>query len=444
MNKKNLILTSTVGMPRETWLEFRQPMKHVKEFLDDRLRKAVTVGIERQEFWSYEMKESIYPMLKEFFQSQEWKDFQFPCLGASEVATVMGLNPYQSVIELYFEKVGAKAVYDNDNAAMFWGRELEEQIAEKWQYWDGSPETLIENFAAGKVLRKCRRVNAYIQNKDYPWLFVSLDRIINKTKTATEVLDEGSLECKTITGWASDMWETGIPVMYVAQLQAQLVACGFQFGEIAILKDGRYFEVHPFDRSEIICDKIIDLTNKFFRLVKGGIEHFLLQAYSSNEQDMKNHYAQVERLAPEPDGSQSYKNYLSDRYNNAQEGGILGGIQEVVLARTYKFYGEKIKEFETEQTECANRLKAFMKETSKLDLGEDGSCTWNNNAKGTRTFRVNVKVDPEFVPEKFQAQNSVKSIEGKVVEHEKTEKPFVSDNKPRRKKKVAEESDRGE
>lgn len=435
MNKQNLILTSTVGMPREKWLEFRQPLTHVREFIDDQLRKKVTVLISKETFWSPENKDTIFPMLKEFFQTPAWKEFEFPCLGASEIASVMGLNPYKSIIELYFEKIGAKQVYDNDNSAMFWGRELEEQIAEKWQYWDGSPEGLIANFTNKNILRKCRRINFYVQNKQFPWLFVSLDRVINKQKNGQEVTDEGSLECKTISGWAADMWESGIPPMYIVQLQAQLIACGFTYGEIAILKDGRHFDVYPFDRSEDVCSRIIEMTKMFFRLVKAGIENFLLHTYGPSEYDMQFHYSECERLAPEPDGSEAYKNYLSERYNKAEEGELLGGVNEVIQAKTYKFYGQKIKELETEQLECSNRLKAFMKDASKIDLGTDGTVTWNNNAKGTRTFRVNVNVDPEFVPEKFLANQS-KSIEMKVIEHNKEEQEFAGKGKARKKKPV--------
>lgn len=437
-------MTSTVGMPRETWLEFRQPLTHVREFMDQKLRVDVSgSAFTREAFWNPENRSTIYLMLKEFFTTQAWKDFVFPCLGASEVATIMGLNPYKSSIELYFEKIGAKQVYDNDNVAMFWGRELEEQIAEKWQYWDGTPEGLIENFKNKNILRRCRRLNYYVRNREFPWLFVSLDRVINKQKNGQEEVDEGSLECKTISGWSSDMWESGIPVMYVAQLQAQLIACGFSYGEIAILKDGRYFEVYPFDRSENICAKIIDLSKNFFTLVKLGIEQFLLHTYGPTDYEMQEHYAGCEKFAPEPDGSEAYKNYLSEKYTTAQETGIQGGINEVVLARTYKFYGERIKDYEKEQTECANRLKAFMKEASKIDLGADGSVTWNNNSHGTRTLRVNVKVDPAFTPEKFLANNAAVSIQTKALEHTNQEKPFASDGKKRKKKNV-EESNRGE
>lgn len=444
MNKQNLILTSTVGMNREQWLEFRQPLTHIKKFIVD------WSGGNLHDVWGYED-------LKKVFQSPEWKEFLFPVIGASEVATILGLNPYKSSIELYFEKSGPKQVFDFDNIAMFWGRELEEQIANKWQYWDGTPEGMIENYAKKNILRKCRRLNAYVQNKAFPWLFVSLDRVINKTKSDIETINEGSLECKTISGFSANMWESGIPVMYVAQLQAQLAACGFDFGEIAILKDGRYFEVYPFDRHEQIFERIINDTKRFFDIVKEGAANWLLHQFAPTDELKQQHYAAIEMLAPEPDGSEAYKNYLSETYKNDSTEGIGGGIVELELAKEYTYFGARIKDFEALQMERANKLKAFMKEAGRLDLGEAGSCTWRNNAKGSRTFRVNVKNEPGFLPDSFKALpwplDEVSAIPAEVVEAVSKEQeqapaaeiPLQDDKvKKPRKKKPVEDSNRGE
>lgn len=445
MNKKNLILTATKSMNRQQWLEFRQPLTHVRNFLDSKLRLK---GVDHDVFWLHgdnrtpDLVESLYNVLIETFKQDDWQNFQFPTIGGSEISSIMGLNPYKSSIELYFEKVGLKKTFDGDNVAMFWGRELEEQIAEKWQYWDGSAEGMIDNFAKGNIKRKCRRINFYVQNRNTPWIFVSLDRVINKTKTDQEVLDEGCLECKTISGWSSDMWEGGIPVMYVAQLQTQLLTCEFLFGEMAILKDGRFFDVIPFDKHPDICDRIIKDSEHFFQIVKKGIEEYFLWTYAPTDELKQQHYHNIEQLAPEPDGSDAYKNYLSQAYQNATAEGIIGGVLELDLAKKYKFYGAKINDFETLQQECSNKLKAFMKESSKIDLGKDGSVTWNNNAKGTRVFRVNVKLDPDYLPEAFKPEPG-DSVQEPGNPPESKEMAFQNDPGSKR-KKVVEDSDRGE
>lgn len=396
MNTKPLILTSTVGMSREDWLSFRKPITHVKELFPN--LKFVQ-----------SLKE--YETLQEFFAGEYWKQFFFPCIGGSEIASVKGLNPYKSVIELFYEKVGVKPTYDIDNVAMFWGRELEEQIAEKWQYWDGDPDTQIENYTKQNVIRRCRRLNAYVQNKKFPWIFISLDRVINKAAGK----EEGSLECKTISGYAADMWENGIPPMYVAQLQTQLAVCGFDHGEIALLKDGRHFDVLPFDRSEGIINALVEASREFFELVKKGVALYALYLTCPDEAKRPYLLAEIDKLAPEPDGSPAYEKYLNTRYKD--EGIELpGGLDELEAARDYMYYNRALKALEEEKTLASNKLKAFMKEANRIDFNENGYVSWKENAKGTRSISVKVKGHEDHIPE--SVKKTMKPVQEIVDNHE--------------------------
>jgi putative phage-type endonuclease len=306
----------------------------------------------------------------------------------------MGLSPYKSIIELYYEKVGLKPVYDTDNAPMFWGRTLEATIAEQWQYWEGSTDSLIENSKIGKVIRKCRRCNAYVQNKSFPWIYVSLDRIINKTNE----LKEGSLECKTISGYAANMWENGIPPMYVVQLQTQLLVCEFDHGEMAILKDGRDFEVYPFDRHEQIINRVKEQSLAFFNMVKAGIKHFILASYCPDQNIMADHLAKIDYSSPEPDGSLAYELFLKEQYKDYGTE-LEGQPEHLEDAFNYTYYKKEMDKLELLQRECSNRLKAYMKEANKLKFGELGIVTWKQNAKGSRVFNVKVKCEENYVPE---------------------------------------------
>lgn len=418
MNKKNLILTSTVGMTRQQWLEFRQPILHVKKFIcewfTDQLASNTPIKQENVFFRS----QMSHTNLKHFFASDEWKAYLFPCIGASEISPLLGLNPYYSSIELYYEKVGIKPYFDQDNEAMFWGRELEQEIADKWQYWDGSPEGMIANFNASDMKRKCRKINAYVQNRAFPWIFVSLDRIINKQYTEVEAVNEGSLECKTIVGFVSKMWEGGIPPMYVAQLQTQLGVFEFDFGEIAILKDGRYFFVYPFDKHTGIVNRLKKEAEEFFVKVKYGIQCWLLHQVCVDEHEQQRLYSEIERVAPEADGSDSYKNYLSEKYQQSQFGEeIEGTIVEEELARQYKFYDKRINDYKYMKTECRNKLCAYMKDKPILKLGDLGTVTWKEEGKKGRVFRVLIKADTEYTPEHFKALPS-RTIEAKVIEYQ--------------------------
>jgi len=388
MNTKNLILVPTRDMTREQWLDFREPLTHVRKFIE----QFIHLPDERNQKTCEE--------LKIFFSEPSWKLFHFPCVGSSEAATVLGLNPYQSIIELYFEKVGIKPTYREDNIPMFMGKQLEDKIAELWQYWEGTPESVVENYNQQKIIRKCRKMNAYAINKTMPWLFTSVDRIINRTPTSKE----GTNECKTIGGFYANTWENGIPPMYVIQLQDQILVLELDFGEMTILKDGRFLEVYPFDTAPNIQDRIREQTYEFYGRVKAGIEFYLLSKYTEHDHEEQTLLAAVDQYSPEPDGSVSYRDYLNKTYDDK---GIemKGGEEELCLAKDYVYFLEEIKKLETLQMKRANRLKFIMKEAATLLLPE-GKVTWKQGTKG-RTFRVGVKYDPDYVPTETENEQVV-------------------------------------
>ena len=49
----------------------------------------------------------------------DWLGFRGRGIGASEVGYIMGLSPYKSNVELFYEKIGEKLGYNLENIAMF-------------------------------------------------------------------------------------------------------------------------------------------------------------------------------------------------------------------------------------------------------------------------------------------------------------------------------------
>lgn len=389
MNRNKLILTSTVGMSREQWLAFRSPVHHVKKFVIEQLFGSLE---DPSSFFVKSLEN--YNLVCKVFRSQEWKDFVFPTIGASEISSLMGLNPWKSSIELFYEKCGVKQSFDQTNEFMFWGKEHEEMLAENWQYWEGSPESMIANKEAGNIIRRCRKVNAYIQNKDFPYLFVSLDRLINKGSNQAEEC----LELKLIRWFAAQLWENGIPPMYIVQLQQQLLVTDLKRGELGVLQDGMQFSVYPFDRHYKLCDRIKEQSYKFYKNIKIAVSHFVASLVCPNEDRIKLHFAEIDKVSPEPDGSRSYENFLNEKYKDNQ-GEIIGGEIELKLARHYKYFDQQGKKQQELKRECGNKLKAILKEANKIDLGKNGSITWRQTSRNTRTLRVNVKIDESFKPD---------------------------------------------
>lgn len=337
---KNLILHSTVGMSREDWLKYRR------------------TGI-----------------------------------GASEVGTVMGLSPYKSSIQLFYEKIG-EMQEDVENIYTFMGKEQEDFIADLWQYWDPlepSEGVMIQNYRAGKIVRKCQRVRAYVRNPQYPWLFVSLDRKINKHAGR----EEGVLEIKTIGGYEANKWESGIPISHIVQVQQQILVCGVRYGEMAVLQDGRNYFVYPFDYNATICKQIIFKTRDFWERVvaaRGVITRRFEAQRNFNMRVVQECDAELQRLEPEPDGTQAYANFLKQKYRIAVPGERSGNDQQLERARSHVKISEKIKKLEGQRLLLENQLKADLKDGADcLTFGDAGKVSWKADAGGNRRFVNRVK-----------------------------------------------------
>ena len=185
------------------------------------------------------------------------------------MGTVLRLNPYETAARLYHEKVGTEEPQKEDSEFMFWGREHEDKIAEIWQYWDGTDEGYLQNVKEGKVIRKCRKVNGYVTNPDYPWLFASVDRLIVKKDslnmlTGEPLKEESPLECKTLSYWAASAWESGLPIFYLVQLHTYMIVFEVDYAEMAILTDGNKFKVEYIKRDEELCNSIISINGNIF------------------------------------------------------------------------------------------------------------------------------------------------------------------------------------
>lgn len=321
----------------------------------------------------------------------DWLRFRKRGIGASEVGSIMGLNQYTSSIQLFYEKIEEHVRYKVENIAMFNGKELESYVANLWQYWEGTEDSMILNFRMKKKIRRMQRVNAYVQNPKWPWLFVSLDRKINKTSTK----GEGALEIKTIAGYEADKWEGGIPLPHIIQVQTQTLVCEFEYGELASMKDGRYFDVNEFENIKNVQEAIVDQTHDFWQKVERA-KMVLTQRFeaqqSFNMRQVEELTQELDSLAPEPDGTESFEKFLKEKYHLARPGEREGTILELEAAREHKKVKQQIKSLEDIAREKENYLKFQLKEMTCLNFGSDGRVNWNANKNGVRMFDNRIKI----------------------------------------------------
>ena len=323
---------------------------------------------------------------------EDWLRFRKKGIGASEVGYIMGLSPYKSNVELFYEKIAQGIGANVEIVPTFMGKYMEAIIADLWQYWEDNQIKMQENYNAGRKVRTMQRVNAYIQNPKYPHLFASLDRRINKYGKR----GNGCLEIKTLGGWEAEKWEAGVPPSHIVQVNAQMLVTSWKFAELAIFEDGRYLNVYPFKPHKGITQAIIKQTTEFWQRVQAA-RKALTQKFEAeqnfNTRKVRELEAELQRLEPTPDASVSLANFLKEKYREAE---VLserrGTLLEFELAKEHYQLKEQRKALDVDILLKENTLKAGMQATECITFGEGGRIIWKNDARGARRFKNQIKV----------------------------------------------------
>jgi putative phage-type endonuclease len=340
------------------------------------------------------MKRNLIFTSTDGMSNRDWLQFRTRGLGASDIGAVLGFSEYCSPMQKFDEKITLIPKPKFENIAMFLGKQAEDKNAEMWEYWDGSIEGMIENYYSGKKIRRCRKINAYVQNPKYNWLFVSLDRIINKHTIKGQEFGEGALELKNLSSYEVQKWEEGIPTSYLLQVQTQMLVCCFEYGELAIKQDDRNYTVYPFEKNKAICEQIIEQTHEFWQRVEKA-RKIQTQIYNAKQnfnlrlvEDLE---AKLQELEPEPDGTDAVTDFLSYKYKKGIAGERAGTKEELQWAITHAEKKEALKIVQTQLLEAENKIKNSMREVEVLNFGKEGKVYWTNSKIGSRIFRNKIK-----------------------------------------------------
>jgi putative phage-type endonuclease len=337
--------------------------------------------------------------------SPAWFEYRKSGIGGSEMATVLGLNKYDTVTRTFYEKIGQIPPRQIDNAKMFFGRYMEDNIAELWKYFDGTPEGWIENYKNKKIIRDCRAVNGFVVNPSYPWLFASLDRVQNikggiNLITGEPLKTEAVLEIKTLSYWSAQMWTDSIPISYLIQIHVYMIILETSYAEIAILKDGNEFSVEKYMRDDGLCEKILDISKKFwYNLVVPAKEAHakkLEAEKAGNIGEVEKYDAIIQRHEPEPDHSEAYTEFMNEKFLKERES-VEGTMALYDLAKKDKVLNGIKGLIDDERTGIKNQLikQLTLAGAELIDFGRLGTCDWTER-KGakSRTFNNRIKEKP--------------------------------------------------
>lgn len=272
----------------------------------------------------------------------EWLEARKSGIGSSEVATIVGLNPFETPFQLWRRKLGIDPPKE-ESFAMKAGHYLEDAVSRFWQ--DDTNRDVIKASAGDWLIR----------SDEKPFMQVSPDRTYWITGAVKNSSNKGILECKTTQ---KEIDPDNIPQHWFCQLQYQLGVAELSQGSLAWLSAGRTFGYQDYT-----------FNSDFFGWLSSEVERFWVDNVLGKK---------------EPDAL-SAKDVLL-KYSRHSAGKIVEVTEE--LFDTYSELKEVKKELD-----ALDERKAGLEEKLKLAFGDaeaisfDGQtlATWKA-AKDTERF----------------------------------------------------------
>jgi len=179
---------------------------------------------------------------------EEWLEERKKGIGASEVASVVGISPWDSPFSLYLRKTGQVPPVEENNA-MHMGRLLEGVVVQLWEERTG--------FKAVKASAK----DIIYQDPEHPWRIVTPDRIAYEINPATGKKEKVLVECKT-SSMSFD--PDNLPAYYVAQCQYQMHVTGIHVCYLTWLTAGRDFGYARLEYDAEFSEWLAEEVDKFW------------------------------------------------------------------------------------------------------------------------------------------------------------------------------------
>jgi putative phage-type endonuclease len=329
---------------------------------------------------------------------EEWLDTRKEGVGGSDVGTILGTNPWQSALGLFYEKLNISSQKDlSRNDSIFWGRKDEASILDVSQYYVKSdPQAYMPNWENKKRVHTHLDFPYFIINNRMPWLQANVDGLgwSNSLDQTVEGLigmmengilpnPEKIIEIKTIKGRSRDRWIGGVPQSYVLQVLTYMMVCGDMndelFGEIYSRVDGTELSSHDVPWYDDLMIRILEETREFQARIDAARE--AIKGFNGSIDELFHLCLEFE---PEPDSTEEYSKFYSEKelLKQAQQASAITTNDPLILGmcRKYTSLGTNAAELKGERQFLSNSIKEYMRkhETTNIRFEEGGKVSFNN------------------------------------------------------------------
>jgi putative phage-type endonuclease len=286
-------------------------------------------------------------------------------ISGTEIGSILGLNPYQTPMDLYMRKLG---LIDppQENEAMKWGIAAEHVVARRYARETGAE--LYPSVDKGYDYKDpCQH-----PHPDLYWWIGTPDRFIKS--------GPGLLEIKIVGERMAHQWgdapDGDVPEQYLTQCAWYMPLLGVEWADLAVQIGNKDYRVYRINRDRELENQLRDAALAFIN------DHLIPQ------------------IPPPIDGSESSKRYLNYRYP-VDQGPILetndNGIIECI--RGLKEVNRQMKIWEDLKDKLTNDLKSVIGDAAGIS-GEWGKVLWKKN-------KDSQKVDWKALAETFNPDSEL-------------------------------------
>jgi putative phage-type endonuclease len=276
--------------------------------------------------------------------TEEQQQIRSTGIGASEVAALLGLNRYKSVVDIWARKLHLVPDEECGEPAR-WGNRLEAVIADAYAEEEGIDPGLLVQLGT-------------LRHPEHPLLLATPDRI--RLNSGHLKAWDRNVQIKTASLRVADRWGEGeddIPEEYLAQINAEMAVTGLDSTDLPVLIGGNEMRIYRIRADAEFQEMIIDEVERFWR-----------------------NYVVPQRQPP-VDGSERWGEFFKKRYPKDTRP-LLPATDEARELLEALGRARRARELdEATEAEAINRLKNLCGDAA----GIEGICTWRRTKDGTKT-----------------------------------------------------------
>lgn len=296
-------------------------------------------------------------------ERSEWLEARRKCITGTDISAIVGMNPYRTPMDVFMDKMGMSPETP-DNDAMFWGRTLEEVVANK--YASDSGVKLIK----GELVVKDK------------WLAGTPDFLIDGQKKGLEIKTTGA-------HMASKFGESGsdeIPAHFMCQVAWYQMLCGFDDWDLSVLIGGNDYRCFSIRRSP-------RLENQLLRRAEEFRERYILT-----------------KTAPSLDGTKSSDEYLKAMFpKHTRDSMKPANVDLDLIAGQLHEARLKAKELDDQITLFEQTIKNEIGDSPGI-IGTNWEATWKSTKTTKKTDWCGLA--ESLKPSREEIERYSKTVEG--------------------------------